>query len=412
MDCDKAFDMLGLHESQKRLRIRVKPMRLLSIAVAFLLFSIPFAASAAPPRERGPCSGTALAAAGTAVARARLALAALPVKEMDTNITPQAHDAIERLKDRIQQAVRLTMSCAPGSAAPKALKAMLAANGGAHAAPATWTRDMHGRSVDYAVEAVAGRPGWVAILPTIGIECGSDTMLMLFASGGQGWREIISRRSTPLGTVADGWEGLQYAVSPRDAAGRWYLAVSRTTPWCTSAWRGLRYNFSHASSNPARPDIFFHHETGIYIGADDAGTLHAAANNFEIRHDGWSIDAAVLVRKHIEHYAIRGDHVRRTQPVALNPRDFIDEWIVSPWAEAASWSAPGGGLEKAHAGLYAGRHDPNSHVSLSFGAIRQCGNVAQIEIDPDKGAPWYFLVSGKTFFTVSAVSRRPSRSCR
>ena len=30
-------------------------------------------------------------------------------------------------------------------------------------------------------------------------------------------------------------------------------------------------------------------------------------------------------------------NVVRTQPVAKSPRDFVDEWIASPWEEASKW---------------------------------------------------------------------------
>lgn len=45
------------------------------------------------------------------------------------------------------------------------------------------------------------------------------------------------------------------------------------------------------------------------------------------------------VREAVRHYLIKGDQVRRVDPVALSPRDFVDEWLTCPWNESATWSA-------------------------------------------------------------------------
>ena len=51
-----------------------------------------------------------------------------------------------------------------------------------------------------------------------------------------------------------------------------------------------------------------------------------------------SIDGGILIRESIRQYAIRGDKVERTAPVAFNPRNFVDEWLTHSKIEAQSWS--------------------------------------------------------------------------
>jgi hypothetical protein len=253
---------------------------------------------------------------------------------------------------------------------------------------------------------VPGRPGWVAVVPTLGIECGSDAMVMIFARERGGWREMISRRSAPLRSIDEGWEGLAYAVSQPDRSGRWYLAVASTRPWCMSVWRGLRYDLSRPGGRGGKPHIFFSKNVYTHLG-DIPETLRATASMFEVRHDGHSIVIGEN-RPHIEHYAIAGDRLRRVQPVALNQRDFVDEWITSPWVEAGSWSAADGRLKAEHAQLAA----LYEKAGLNFGTIRRCGAGQQeVEIKPDKGAPWYVLVRGAQPFTVAAASTTRSLQC-
>ena len=40
-------------------------------------------------------------------------------------------------------------------------------------------------------------------------------------------------------------------------------------------------------------------------------------------------------------YAVEGDKVQRIEPIALSPKDFVDEWLSSRWEEITQWSEPG-----------------------------------------------------------------------
>ena len=44
-------------------------------------------------------------------------------------------------------------------------------------------------------------------------------------------------------------------------------------------------------------------------------------------------------RRVIYRYRVTGDHVERIQPVALNTRGFVEEWLSAPWPEAAAFTA-------------------------------------------------------------------------
>src|SRR5882724_5228682 len=41
----------------------------------------------------------------------------------------------------------------------------------------------------------------------------------------------------------------------------------------------------------------------------------------------------------ILNYRIEHDHITRIDPVALNPQDFVDEWVQQPWEEMRNWSS-------------------------------------------------------------------------
>ena len=63
-----------------------------------------------------------------------------------------------------------------------------------------------------------------------------------------------------------------------------------------------------------------------------------ALNDVLVEFTVGSIDGGVHSRQAIRHYSIDQDQVQRIDPLALNPRDFVDEWLTDDWRAAAFWS--------------------------------------------------------------------------
>jgi hypothetical protein len=189
--------------------------------------------------------------------------------------------------------------------------------------------------------------------------------------------------------VRGGWQDLRFDVSPPDADGRWFVATVSTTPWCTSSWQGLRYALARPAADPGRPAVFLDGKTTTWLGGEEEMQVRAEADAFELRHVAGSIDPAVHNRPHLRRYAVSGEAARRVPPVAGSARDFVDEWIVSPWAEAKDWSASDPALARLHEQLNKGRFE----LLGEFASIRACPKgMTQVEIGSDKGPGWFFLV--------------------
>ena len=52
-----------------------------------------------------------------------------------------------------------------------------------------------------------------------------------------------------------------------------------------------------------------------------------------------SIDAGIHSRTHVLHFNVAGPAGERIDPVALCPRDFVEEWLTRSWTEMESRSA-------------------------------------------------------------------------
>jgi hypothetical protein len=368
----------------------------------------------APEAEAGRCARSTVGSAATAMRTARAELMAVPLEGDGTSVPPPAGRRIETVKDRLRGFVRAMMACAPASVEPAALAAAMARRGGVSDPSPRDSgdppADRHGSLVAFEVSRVDSHPDMLAVVATLGIKCGSDSMLILYRRTPSGWRETMVRRSEPYSEVRGGWQDLRFAVSPEDDQGGWFVATVSTTPWCTSAWQGMPYELARPGPAPDRPDVFFRGRNTIYLGNESDLQLEAGRDSFEIRHEGSSLDSDILVRRHVRRYSVAGGTVRRVQPVAENVRDFVDEWIDSPWAEAKDWSGSDPALAAAHSRLKAARFETLG----GFASIRACaGGTSQVAIGGRDGRGWFLRVRGGAAgpWTVEKVARRAATDC-
>lgn len=363
----------------------------------------------------GRCDRSTMGSAVAEMRMARAVLLAVPPESDGTLVPPRAGRRIEALKDRMRDFVRTMMACAPTSVEPAALAAAMEQRGGVSdgttgdAVPPS--DDRHGSLVAFEVSRVEGHPELLAVVATLTIKCGSDSMLILYRRTPYGWRETMVRRSEPYSEVRGGWGDLRFAVSPKDSQGNWFVATASTTPWCTSAWQGMPYELARTGPAPDRPKVFFRGKSSIYLGNESDLLLRAEQDAVEIRHDGASLDPDILIRRHVRRYAVTGETARRVQPVAENVRDFADEWISSPWAEAKGWSGSDPGLAAAHSRLQSARYKTLG----GFVSTRRCsGGATRIELGEQGGTGWFLIVRGGQAgpWTVERVGRRTEARCR
>ncbi|MEA3009820.1 MAG: hypothetical protein QOJ91_1512 [Sphingomonadales bacterium] len=390
-------------------------MKLELTALALAALAPPAASAAdAPEAQAGRCDRSTVGSSVIAMRTARALLLAVPPVDDGTSVPPATGRRIEALKDRLRDFVRTMMDCAPTAVEPAALTAAMAQRGGisegttGDAVPPP--PDRNGSLVAFEVSRVEAHPDMLAVVATVAIKCGSDSMLMLYRRQGGRWSEVMVRRSEPYSEVKGGWGDLRFAVSPTDPAGGWFVATVSTTPWCTSAWQGMPYELARPGAAPDRPKVIFRGRNTIYLGDESDLLLKAERDAFELRNDGSSLDPEILIRRHVRRYSVAGDSVRRVQPVAESVRDFADEWIDSPWSEAKDWSAPGRATAAAHSALQAARWKTLG----GFASIRACtGGATQIEIAGEGAPGWFLVVRGGAAgpWTLERVERRAVAGC-
>ena len=93
-----------------------------------------------------------------------------------------------------------------------------------------------------------------------------------------------------------------------------------------------------------------------------------------------------MTRIGIYRYRVHGTQLERIQPIALNGRDFVDEWLQSPWSDAARWSAAETvpNLQQTHEQLDKLR-DADDSPLLNFGPVRGCiGSKTHFQVELDQ----------------------------
>src|SRR5262249_3961520 len=109
----------------------------------------------------------------------------------------------------------------------------------------------------------------------------------------------------------------------------------------SSRWQSLRYKVMRVGGGPETPVILLNTEHGVLLGDEPPFRLRVTDHGFALtfRHEQ-SLDYGIMERSYILQYSVRGDEVTRITPFALQPEDFLDEWVHMPWAEASRWVAP------------------------------------------------------------------------
>jgi len=113
-----------------------------------------------------------------------------------------------------------------------------------------------------------------------------------------------------------------------------------TMPWCSSNWRDVYYRLWRTKSTYSEPKLLLDQSEHAYLVIDPPIQGSVTPDDVLIEYAVASIDGGVHNRRKIRRYVIDGDKVRRSDPVALSPRDFVEEWRSSNWIDSSRWTQP------------------------------------------------------------------------
>ncbi len=227
-------------------------------------------------------------------------------------------------------------------------------------------------------------PDALVVTAGITVPCGVDTSVYVyrFAANGRA-RLLAADGASKYGNYLD-----DVMFSNPDASGNRLLYASWSGVQCASVWNGLDYRLYRIGPSADRAKAIFSGYHSFTI--DDDGGIKLTPDELLLELTAEGLEAGFR-RAYVLHYRIDASGVSRIDPVALQPQDFVQEWINQPWSEMESRSASS--LVKWHARFH-------SDTELFFGDFdfaQPCSKrpgYTQVAVEAEPRAV-YFLVKDK-----------------
>ena len=375
-------------------------------------------------------NGTQEAATETLALQQKLLQA--PIADMDTEVPAALQPILHDFKQSLSNAADLHIRCLDASLTDpaqiqSALASALHANrpppGKPGAAPAPNSgsvRNVYGADLSVTVKPVPAQPGLVSIQLTYDVQCGTDSILLIYRRAASGWRRELDLSSPDLKTVADArGDFFLFTLVPGGSSYPYLLAVAYGSPWCSSRWSGFHLDLV-APATAGQPEAFLSHLDDGYVRGDVEPKLRSTPDGFDLRLEVGSHDESALVRPGIFRFRTISGTLERIQPIAPNARGFVDAWLQLPWEQAAAWAdQPTPALRSVHS-RFSAKGDA-AGPSLDFGPTRACSSapqVFQVEIDLaegsklDRASTLYARVrQNPNSFTMLSISATPDPAC-
>jgi len=359
--------------------------------------------------------------------------------EMDPEVPAPLQAQIRSFKESLAALAKTALQCAPEDANPKVIETTLIKLLDANKPVVVEENDsrkppqldhIYGDGIDVKVTAPENYPKIRLIKISFGIACSEDALLLAYELHGSRWQQVLRWQSGDYDLIKGAFgDFFEYQVVPQKDPGNWLVAVAHGNPWCSSNMSGFDLDLIQPMQGPAPQQILFH-KNAIYTRASYTHVMKSKPDGFELRLEAYSMDIGIIFRPVIYRYRVSGNQVVRIQPIAMNGRDFVDEWLQSEWSESKNWSATSEitELEAAYKKIRDLRDrdvSAKQWPDFTYGPVRGCSDSPshyQVELDegwwveekkdwrPD--APTFFQIEeGKNSFTMLSASGKPDPHC-
>jgi hypothetical protein len=240
--------------------------------------------------------------------------------------------------------------------------------------------------------------------------CGNDESVYVYH-----FSQARSRLLEVQGSHEWGSGVVETQLSAPDVSGSRIFYAAWFAVTCASVWNQLDYRLFRIGPG-AEPAVPLFSSTHSFV-LDEGPNVKLTAQDLLIELGAKAIFPG-YTRTYELHYSIGPQGVERIDPVALQPQDFVHEWLTRPWEEMQSRSGNSDTLVKWHNLLHA------DSVSGDYEFVQPCVNrpgVTQvgvgIDVIGDREIPEplivYFLVKdkGNYSYEMSGVSFDTQDDC-
>lgn len=247
----------------------------------------------------------------------------------------------------------------------------------------------------------------------VGIDCGYDESVYVYARGdGDQWHRLFESEAggRPYEPQIIAAVHVVTAVPTSDQL----ILTLGSLPRCSSIWQPARYRLWRVTRAGA-PKLLLDGSEIAYLGHLGSAILGSVGpHDMLIEFRTASLDDdTVHNRAAVRHFAIDGDTLSRIDPIALGPRDFVEEWVAASRDDAESWT------ERPERAAASRRHD-ELHGAAAHGTFigtthcSRTGDVWQVGVRfAGDSQPTYFLVRWEPpyRFRLVGLVKRPRSDC-
>jgi hypothetical protein len=367
------------------------------------------------------------------------------VEDTDTAVPPAVDAQMRELKDELSRAADAALACAAPDTNPVELQALLAK--ALHANPpqprGESVQDNDPRYAEYLgsyghnLQVSVSRPssvsGLITVQFSVNIECGSDTMLLVYVLRDGAWKRQLRWQANKLSEVSDAFGDFFLTAFLPGREGSWRVVVAHGTPWFMSRFSSFSINVLAPGTDADSARVLWETER-CYSRGDFEPTLKTADNIFELRLNADAMEFEPdngYERRVIYRYQVTDKGVERVGPIAVHARGFVEEWLSAPWGESRSLTAQESDtdLEKVHKEFNKPiKPDDKQFLSYSSGPVLACSapGVFQVQINTTletivPGKPggdskplpshYFHVREGKDGYVMVSAPTKPDPAC-
>jgi hypothetical protein len=203
-----------------------------------------------------------------------------------------------------------------------------------------------------------GQPGYLGeirlvlgqmlvVTTEVGVVCGFDQSAYAYYFVNGRWQrfwqsetnDYTEGKYVPLNFLGILLSSQDYFTKGADPNVRLLLVLARDPAYCESNWYNVYYRVWQLRID--RP------EQKLLLDGGEEADLAAWVDGLVTPQDVL-IEYATRtafpefgIRRIVRHYVLRDGKLKREAPLALGPRDFVDEWMRTDWAVSSQWTSEG-----------------------------------------------------------------------
>jgi len=212
----------------------------------------------------------------------------------------------------------------------------------------------------------------------LGVACGFDQTVYVYEWANGRWRRMMDTAQRPDaagGYLAEQIQQVMFGQPANMPPENLLLVTTGVQPVCGSSFRPAHYRVWAVKRAGASAQMIDGRESNAYVGGarEPAVSARFAGEGLLVEMDIASIDPARRTRTAVRRFDFDAAGAHRIAPIALTPRDFVEEWLAAPWSAASAWTAPATrtALENIHREINAG----GGRASF-IGATQRCAKDA------------------------------------